>query len=68
MTTYKEIQKWIKNEFGFTVKTCWIADVKEKCGIPIKPAHNRRGDKRLYPCPTDKEKAIKEALKHFNML
>ena len=34
--TYKEIQTWIKSNYGFTVKTCWIAHAKEIYNIPVK--------------------------------
>lgn len=30
MATYKEIQNWIKQEKGVSVKTCHIADIKFK--------------------------------------
>ena len=60
MATYKEIQQWIKRKYGFTVKTCWIADVKEQCGLPMRVSNNRRGKERLYPCPKDRIKPIKK--------
>jgi len=31
MATYNQIQEWIKEKYGFTVKTCWIAHAKEIC-------------------------------------
>ena len=36
MATYKEIQGYVKETYGFLPKTCWIAHMKELCGIPIK--------------------------------
>lgn len=33
MATYKEIQKYVKDIHGFVPKTCWIAHMKEVCGI-----------------------------------
>jgi hypothetical protein len=51
MATYTEIQEWIKKKYGYTVKTCWIADVKAQCGLPMRTAHNRKGKNRMYPCP-----------------
>lgn len=45
--TYAQIQKWILANYGFTVKTCWIAHVKELSGLSVRPAHNRKSlDKR----------------------
>lgn len=69
MATYKQIQAWVKDKHGFSVKTCWIAHVKEMCGLRLKNAPNRaRGIVRKNPCPRDKVESIKEALKHFNMI
>lgn len=61
MKTYKEIQEYVKKKYGFTPKTCWIADVKEKCGISVRKAWNRKG-KRKHPCPKSKFQAIREAI------
>jgi hypothetical protein len=42
--TYKDIQEWIKEDnFGISVKTCWVADVKERCGLSVKRTPNRQG-------------------------
>jgi len=68
MATYKQIQSWVKNEYGFVPKTCWIADVKHKSGLPMRKAPNRKGSERVYPCPPEKEKAVRAALRHFGML
>ena len=67
MATIPEIQDYVKREYGFTPKTCWIAHVKEMCGINVKKAWNRRADERSNPCPSDKIECIKDALKHFKM-
>jgi hypothetical protein len=68
MATYDQIQEWVKQQYGFTPKDCWIAHIKHKCGIPMREAHNRRGEDRVYPCPPDKEDAILSALRHFGMI
>jgi len=69
MATYKEIQNYVKQKYGFKPETCWIAHAKEKCGIPMRRAPNRIDpDKRVKPCPEDKFHAIKNALKHFGMI
>ena len=68
MATYKKIQDWVKREYGFVPKSCWIADVKEQAGLPVRKAHNRKSDERVYPCPTEKSKAIQAALLHFKVL
>jgi len=33
MATYQQIQDWVRKHYGFTVKTYWIAHVKEMCGL-----------------------------------
>jgi hypothetical protein len=66
--TYQEIQKWVESQFGFTPETCWIADCKELCGLPLGEAPNRRGDERAKPCPPEKRPAIRKAFQHFGMM
>lgn len=69
MATYKEIQTYIKEMYGFMPKTCWIAHMKEVCGISAKNAPNRISpDKREKPCPPEKMKYIKDAFAHFDMI
>jgi hypothetical protein len=68
MATYDQIQQWVEEKYGFTPKTCWIADMKEECGLPVRLAHNRQGKTRLHPCPKEKKKAIKAAFLHFDMM
>jgi len=66
MTTYEEIQDYIKQKYGFTPKTCWIAHVKQICGLPVRKAPNRIGE-RSHPCPSERIENIKDAFKHFKM-
>ncbi|MFD3157953.1 hypothetical protein ACFIJ5_13945 [Haloimpatiens sp. FM7330] len=69
MATYKQIQEYIKATYGFTVKTCWIAHMKEVCGLKRKDSPNRKDpNKRVYPCPENKKKFIREAFRHFDMI
>jgi len=69
MATYKEIQKWVKRHYGFVPKTCWIADVKQQEGLPVKLAPNRLNkNKRTYPCPANKAFAIRQAFRFFGMI
>lgn len=69
MATYQEIQAYVKEKYGFVPKTCWIAHMKELCGIPVKNAPNRRSpDRREEPCPPEKMRYIKEAFTHFDMI
>lgn len=69
MATYKEITKYIKNNNGLTVKSCWIAHVKKICGLNTKTATNRiNPTKRTNPCPENKKILIKNAFSHFDMI
>ena len=55
---------------GLNVSNLYIAQVKQKCGIIERENYNKpKSDNAKQPlCPTDKEKAIIEALKHFGMI
>ncbi len=69
MATYLEIQFYVKQKYGFTPETCWIAHAKELCGIPVREAPNRIDpNKRVKPCPEDKLPAIKDAFRHFGVI
>ena len=69
MATYKEIQKYVQEKHKTTIKTCWIADMKEKFGLPKRKAPNRISEEsRVYPCPQEYEKYIEDAFKHFGMI
>lgn len=59
--TYKEIQKYYKEKYNTSIKTCWIADVKRELGLPTRKAYNRLNDDFVkYPCPKgDIKKRIK---------
>jgi hypothetical protein len=69
MATYKEIQDYIKQKHGYSVKTCWIAHMKEVCGLYPRISPNRHSQNvRVHPCPTNKQGDLKQAFKHFNMI
>ena len=69
MATYKEIQAYVKEKHGFQPKTCWIAHMKEVCGLPVKMSPNRHSpDRREKPCPPEKQDALRNAFRHFGML
>ena len=69
MATYKEIQEFIQKKYGYCVKTCWIAHMKEVCGLPVKMANNRYSpDSRTHPCPVEKQAAIRKAFEYFHMI
>ena len=69
MATYKQIQDYVRKRHGCTIKTCWIAHVKELNGLKLRTAPNRiSGDERKNPCPTDNRPLIEEAMRHYGMI
>lgn len=69
MATYREIQQYIRDTYHCSVKTCWIAHMKEICGLPVRIAPNRIDvNNRTNECPPDKRNYIDEAFRHFHMI
>lgn len=67
--TYREIKEWIKAEYGMSVASLYVAQIKEKCGFEKRQNYNIGENKAHVPnCPPEKEKAILEAFKHFRMI
>lgn len=69
-TTYKDIQKWVEENYGFNVHTAYIAEVKRDLGLPMYDAPNAVEElKRPCSHPTaEMSDAIKAALKHFEII
>ncbi len=69
MVTYKKIQEYVRLKYDRTVKTCWIAHVKELNGLNPRKAHNRSSNiKRKVPCPENIRPLIEEAMRHFGAI
>jgi len=69
MATYKEIQEDIKNKHGRSVKSCWIAHVKELNGLQPKVAQNRLSkESRKFPCPPKIQPLIESSMRDFGMI
>lgn len=69
MATYKEIQNYVKSNFGYVPKTCWIAHCKEIHGLQPKVSSNRHSiTERKFPCPIQKQNDILEAFKFYKMI
>ena len=68
--TYGQIKEYVLERNGLKVSSLYIAQVKQKCGIIERENYNKpkSDDARQPQCPPEKEKAIKEALKHFGMI
>ena len=68
MATYKQITEWVKVNYGYTVKGCWIADRKVFHGLSAGRPHVRKGTSLKHPCPEKKRAMIDAALRHFEMI
>ena len=68
--TYKEIEEWVQEHYGFHVTNLNIARVKQKHGIIERENYNKpkSEDSRQPGCPEEKVKAIEGALRHFQMI
>lgn len=68
--TYKMIKEYIEAKYGFKVHTAYIAEVKRDLGLPMYDAPNAVEElKHPRKHPTaEKVEAIKDALKHFEVI
>ena len=68
--TYKMIQQYIEENYGFKVHTAYIAEVKRNLGLPMYDAPNAVEElKHPRPHPTERMvAAIKETLAHFDFI
>lgn len=68
--TYKMIQEYVEKKYGFKVHTAYIAEVKRSLGLTMYDAPNAVKElkqPRKHP-PKEKVEAIKDALKHFEVI
>ena len=68
--TYEEIKAYVLEHTGLKVSCLYIAQVKAKHGIIERDCYNKAKTEgnRVPKCPPEKEKAIEEALRHFQMI
>ena len=68
--TYEEIKEYVLEKYGLKVSSLYISQVKRKCGLDVGPNYNlsKKEDAKVPHCPPEKESAIMEALKYFQML
>lgn len=69
--SYEKIKKYVaEHNDGMKVSNLYIAQVKRKCGIELAENFNlpKSEDARQPRCPKEKEEAIVEALKAFQMI
>ena len=68
--TYEQIKAYVLKHTGLKVSSLYISQVKRKCGLDVGQNYNlsKKEDAKVPQCPPEKEAAIMEALKHFQML
>lgn len=68
--TYKRIQEYVQEKYGFIVHTAYIAEVKRMVGLDMHKAPNAVDQRKheYHPCPPEKVEAIKDALRHFGLI
>ena len=68
--TYDEIKAYVLEKHGLKVSSLYISQVKRKCGLDVGQNYNlsKKEDAKVPQCPPEKEAAIMEALKYFQML
>ena len=67
--TYDQIKAYVLETTGLNVSTLYISQVKHKHGIIERENYNLGSGKAPIPTvPPEKEAAIEEALRHFQMI
>lgn len=68
--TYDEIKEYVLEKHGLKVSSLYISQVKRKCGLDVGQNYNlsKKEDAKVPQCPPEKEAAIMEALKYFDMI
>ena len=68
--TYPEIKSRVLEQTGLRVSSLYISQVKQKCGLEVRENHHKvKSENTKQPqCPKEKEDAIVEALRHFQMI
>ncbi len=68
--TYKMIQEYVEQKYGFKVHTAYIAEVKRSLGLTMNDAPNATGELKQpgKRPPKEKAEAIMEVLKYFEVI
>lgn len=68
--TYGEIKAYVWERFGLKVSSLYISQVKRKCGLDVGENYNlpKSENAKQPQCPPEKEQAIVEALRYFQMI
>ncbi len=68
--TYAEIKQYVLDKYGLKVSSLNIAQIKAKCGIIERENYNTAKNENVKQpnCTEEKENAIKNAFKYFQMI
>ena len=68
--TYEEIKAYVWDKHHLKVSSLYISQVKRKCGLEVGQNYNlsKSENPKVPKCPPEKEAAIMDALKHFQMI
>ena len=68
--TYEQIKAYVLEHTGLKVSSLYISQIKRKCGLDVGQNHNlsKKEDAKVPKCPPEKEAAIRDALKYFQMI
>lgn len=68
--TYEQIKAYVLEHSGLKVSSLYISQIKRKCGLDVGQNYNlsKKEDAKVPKCPPEKEAAIRDALKYFQMI
>ena len=68
--TYEQIKAYVLEHTGLKVSSLYISQIKRKCGLDVGQNYNlsKKEDAKVPKCPPEKEVAIRDALKYFQMI
>ena len=68
--TYEQIKAYVLEHTGLKVSSLYISQIKRKCGLDVGQNYNlsKKEDAKVPKCPPEKEAAIRNALKYFQMI
>ena len=68
--TYEQIKTYVLEHTGLKVSSLYISQIKRKCGLDVGQNYNlsKKEDAKVPKCPPEKEAAIRDALKYFQMI
>lgn len=67
--TYRNVKDYIEKKYGFKVSSLHIGQIKDKVGMDKRKNYNvGSGEGRVSTCPPEKEEAIMDAFRYFNLI